>query len=147
MWLEEKKWQEIRRLVPIPSVDGIIIKDGKVLLLKRSVKPVGKWCLPGGRIEFRESAESAAEREVFEETGLRTYIDKLVGVYSDPDRDRRFHSVSIAYIMKVTGGKLRINGESTDAKYFRRLPKDMAFDHAKMVRDAFKCLKPHRRIK
>ncbi|MBI2173296.1 MAG: NUDIX hydrolase [Candidatus Aenigmarchaeota archaeon] len=141
MWLEEKTWQKIRKLVPIPSVDGVIIKDGKVLLLKRAVKPAGKWCLPGGRIDFRESAESAAKREVFEETGLRTTVERLVGVYSEPNRDKRRHAVSIAYIMKLTGGKLRINDESSDAKYFDRLPPNMAFDHAKMVRDAFKILR------
>lgn len=144
MRIDEKTWQKIRKLVPIPSVDGVIIKDGKVLLLKRNVKPTGSWCLPGGRIEFRESAESAAKREVFEETGLRTKVDRLVGVYSEPKRDKRWHAVSIAYIMKLTGGKLRINDESTDARFFRRLPPKMAFDHAKMVRDAFKILKTKR---
>src|SRR3989338_2570723 len=102
MWIEERMWQKIRKLVPIPSVDGVIIKDGKVLLLKRAVKPVGKWCLPGGRIEFRESAENAAEREILEETGLRTKVKRLVGVYSEPKRDNRWHAVSIAYIMKLT---------------------------------------------
>ena len=141
MWIEERMWQKIRKLVPIPSVDGVIIKDDKVLLLKRAVKPVGKWCLPGGRIEFRESAENAAEREILEETGLRTKVKRLVGVYSEPKRDNRWHAVSIAYIMKLTGGKLRINEESSDAKYFSRLPPNMAFDHAKMVRDAFKILR------
>lgn len=143
MWIDKRTYEKIRRLVPIASVDGVIIKDGKVLLLKRNITPKGYWCLPGGRIEFRESAENAVKREVHEESGLRTKIDRLVGVYSDPKRDKRWHAVSIAYLLKITGGKLHINEESTDAKFFHpgRLPKNMAFDHDRMIKDAFKILR------
>ena len=146
MWIDEKTYRMIRSKVSVPAADGVIIKDRKVLLLKRNFRPKGKWCLPGGHVNYRESVENAIRREVLEETGLRTSIRKLIGVYSDPKRDKRWHAVSTAYLLNITGGTLRINEESSDFGFFLpgKLPKGMAFDHAKIIRDAFKCLKSYR---
>ncbi len=143
MWIDDKTYRMIRSKVPVPAADGVIVKDGKVLLLRRNFRPKGKWCLPGGHVNYRESVENAIRREVLEETGLRTSISRLIGVYSDPKRDRRWHAVSVAYILKTKGGKLRISDESSDFGFFppNRLPKGMAFDHAKIIRDAFKLIR------
>ena len=70
---------------PKLTADGLILKDKKVLLIKRKNYPFkGKWALPGGFVEYNEKTEDTAIREVFEETGLNTKINSLVGVYSDP---------------------------------------------------------------
>ena len=143
MWIDDKTYNLIRSKVPVPAADGVIIKENEVLLLKRNFRPKGSWCLPGGQVNYREKVEDTVCREVLEETGLRTRIKKLIGVYSDPKRDSKWHAVSVAYLLDITGGKLCINEESSKYGFFPigKLPKNMAFDHRNVIRDAFKILK------
>ncbi|RKX48535.1 MAG: ADP-ribose pyrophosphatase, partial [Thermotoga sp.] len=74
--------------------------------------------------------------EVKEETNLETEIDYLFGVYSDPDRDPRGHTVSIVYVLKRRGGTLRGGDDAEDARFFPldELP-ELAFDHGKILSD------------
>jgi 8-oxo-dGTP diphosphatase len=125
---------------PKLTVDGLILKNKKVLLIKRKNYPFkGKWALPGGFVEYKEKTEDTAIREVFEETGLKTKINTLVGVYSDPNRDPRGHTVSVIYLLKICGGKLKSSDDASDAKFFdlNQLPK-LAFDHNKIIKDALR---------
>jgi len=125
---------------PKLTVDGLILKDKKVLLIKRKNYPFkGKWALPGGFVEYKEKTEDTAIREVFEETGLKTRINNLVGVYSDPNRDPRGHTVSVIYLLEICGGKLKSSDDASDAKFFdlNQLPK-LAFDHNKIIKDALR---------
>jgi len=125
---------------PKLTVDGLILKDKKVLLIKRKNYPFkGKWALPGGFVEYKEKTEDTAIREVFEETGLKTKINNLVGVYSDPNRDPRGHTVSVIYLLEICGGKLKSSDDASDAKFFdlNQLPK-LAFDHNKIIKDALR---------
>ena len=125
---------------PKLTVDGLILKDKKVLLIKRKNYPFkGKWALPGGFVEYKEKTEDTAIREVFEETGLKTKINNLVGVYSDPNRDPRSHTVSVIYLLEICGGKLKSSDDASDAKFFdlNQLPK-LAFDHNKIIKDALR---------
>lgn len=125
---------------PKLTVDGIILKDKKILLIKRKNYPFkGKWALPGGFVEYKEKTEDTAIREVFEETGLKTKINNLVGVYSDPNRDPRDHTVSVIYLLEICGGKLKSSDDASDAKFFdlNQLPK-LAFDHNKIIKDALR---------
>ena len=86
---------------PKLTVDGILLKKGEILLIKRKNPPFkNSWALPGGFVEYGEKTEDAVLREFFEETGLKTTIKKLIGVYSDPDRDPRGHTVSIIYLIE-----------------------------------------------
>ena len=125
---------------PKLTADGLILKDKKVLLIKRKNYPFkGKWALPGGFVEYKEKTEDTAIREVFEETGLKTKINNLVGVYSDPNRDPRDHTVSVIYLLEICGGKLKSSDDASDAKFFdlNQLPK-LAFDHNKIIKDALR---------
>jgi 8-oxo-dGTP diphosphatase len=92
--------------------------------------------LPGGFVELGESTEVAVVREVREETGLDTRVERLVGVYSDPARDPRGHTVAVAYSLETLGGELRAGSDAEDVVLLdpEVLP-PMAFDHAKIVAD------------
>ncbi len=73
-----------------------------MLLIRRKNAPFkGRYALPGGFMESGETAETAARRELKEETGISVTRLRLVGVYSDPRRDPRGHAVSIAYVARV----------------------------------------------
>ena len=77
---------------------------------------------------------------MLEETGLETKINDLVGVYSDPDRDPRGHTVSVVYLLDVCGGCLSGGGDdASEAKFFdlEHLP-ELAFDHDSIVKDVFR---------
>jgi len=79
-----------------------ILPDGRIVLIQRSDS--GKWGLPGGMIDWGEDIPTAAGRELEEETGLKlTKIRGLRGVYSDPQRDPRLHSISILVEVEAEG--------------------------------------------
>jgi 8-oxo-dGTP diphosphatase len=124
---------------PALTVDGIILKDHAVLLIQRKNKPFqGAWALPGGFVEYGETTEHAVIREILEETGLHVRIVQLVGVYSDPHRDPRGHTVTVAYLVEPIQGILKAGDDACTAKYFNKdeLP-ELSFDHARIIQDAF----------
>lgn len=126
---------------PKLTVDGVILKNNRILLIKRRNLPFkDKWAFPGGFVGYGEKTEDAVIREVLEETGLETKINDLVGVYSDPDRDPRGHTVSVVYLLDVCGGCLSGGGDdASEAKFFdlEHLP-ELAFDHDSIVKDVFR---------
>ncbi len=122
---------------PRLTVDGAIVQEGTILLVKRNITPFkNRWALPGGHVEYGEKVEDASVREVLEETGLKVEIEKLFGVYSDPGRDPRGHTVTIVYLMNIVGGKLKSGDDASDARFFEleKLPQ-LAFDHNKIIND------------
>lgn len=125
---------------PALTVDGVLIEDGSILLIQRKHSPFqGSWALPGGFVEYGEKTEDALIREISEETGLETKIRALLGVYSDPHRDPRGHTVTVAYLIERVDGVVKAGDDAIGAKFFKanELP-DLAFDHAIIVKDAFK---------
>jgi 8-oxo-dGTP diphosphatase len=125
---------------PALTVDGVLIQDHAVLLVQRKHSPFqGSWALPGGFVEYEEKTENAIIREMTEETGLRTQIRGLLGVYSDPHRDPRGHTVTVAYLMESVGGTLEAGDDATSVKFFKvdELPA-LAFDHAMIIQDAIR---------
>ena len=125
---------------PRLAVDMIIeYPDGKIVLVERGVEPFrGKWAIPGGGVEIGETVENAARREAKEETGLDIKLKKIVGIYSDPDRDPRGHTVSIVYLAEPVGGELKADTDAADAIITDDfVNRDLAFDHRKMLQDAF----------
>jgi len=122
---------------PRVAVDGLVRYRGKlVAVLRRNPPFQGVPALPGGFVELGETCAAAVVREVREETGLRTHVAKIVGVYSDPDRDPRGHVVSIAFALRVVGGRLRGGSDAAAILLLEtgRVPR-LAFDHTRIVRD------------
>jgi 8-oxo-dGTP diphosphatase len=122
---------------PKLTTDGAIIKDGKILLIRRKNEPFkGKWALPGGFVEYGEKVEYAVIREVKEETGLITKIKEIFGIYSDPNRDPRGHTVTIVFLLNIITGKLNAQDDADSVKFFNlnKLP-DLSFDHRIIIED------------
>ncbi len=127
------------------TVDAVILcEDESIALIKRKNDPYkGSWALPGGFVEWGETVESAVVREAKEETGLEIDVIKLVGVYSDPERDPRGHTVTVCYLTKKIGGNLKADSDASSAQCFKKdeiLKLKLAFDHDIILKDAIKLL-------
>ncbi|MBP1619323.1 MAG: ADP-ribose pyrophosphatase [Acidobacteria bacterium] len=124
---------------PVLTVDALIADPAHgVVLIRRGGPPfAGRWALPGGFVEHGETCEAACVREAREETGLSVEPVALVGVYSDPARDPRFHTCSVVYQCRVAGGRLRGGDDAAAARWFADLTGVvLAFDHARILADA-----------
>lgn len=126
---------------PLLTVDCVVFdRAGRLLLIKRANPPFkGVYALPGGFVDVGETVEQAALRELHEETGIAGKSVKLIGVYSDPKRDPRGHSVSCAFLvrpklMHVSGGD-----DAASAAFVSNWKKaKLAFDHNAILADALK---------
>ena len=123
---------------PLPTVDILIELAGQgIVLIERRNPPFG-WALPGGFIDYGESAEHAAVREAEEETGLKVELTGLLGVYSDPGRDPRQHTLSLVYTAQALNpAALKAADDAMQAQIFApgRWPSPLAFDHALILED------------
>jgi ADP-ribose pyrophosphatase YjhB (NUDIX family) len=104
---------------PIVGVGAVIVRDGKVVLIRRRYEPLkGHWSLPGGTVEVGETLEAALAREMLEETGLVVGIGPLIEVFDRIMRDAegrvRYHFVLADYLCWPIGGELRA-GSDVDA--------------------------------
>ncbi len=129
---------------PYLTTDGIIeVYEGElfrgIVLIERKNPPVG-LALPGGFVDVGEKVEDALIREMKEETALDVQIIRLLNVYSDPNRDPRFHTASVVYVTRAEGEPK--GGD--DAKEAHIYPlneitfEKLVFDHAKILRDYLK---------
>jgi protoporphyrin/coproporphyrin ferrochelatase len=129
---------------PALTTDCVIYdSQARVLLVRRGHEPfAGSYALPGGFIDIGETAEAACRREVHEETGIEVAELRLVGIYSDPNRDPRGHTASVAYMSSLAAAPpLRPGSDAAGAKWisdWRSLP--LAFDHAQILADAERLL-------
>lgn len=146
--ITEKEIEGKRRLVclhcgkiyyqnPFPTVDIIIEKGEGIVLINRKNPPYG-WALPGGFVDYGESLEEAAKREVKEETNLDIKELKQFCVYSTPGRDPRFHTISTVFTGKGEG-KLKASDDAKEIKIFKKdeIPSVLAFDHKRILEDYF----------
>ena len=128
---------------PALTVDCVVVDArGWVLLVRRANPPFkGRYALPGGFVEIGEPVEEACRRELREETGMRTGRLRLIGVYSDPKRDPRGHTCSVAFLARVKRATAKAGDDAAAAEWVEhrsRLP--LAFDHAKILADARRLL-------
>lgn len=120
---------------PFPTVDIIIeISDG-IILIERKNPPFG-WALPGGFVDYGESLGAAAIREAKEETSLEVHDLRLLGCYSDPERDSRMHTISTVYV-GTGSGTPRAADDAVNIAIFRldSLPEKLCFDHSRILAD------------
>ena len=122
---------------PAPTVDIIIAYGEGIVLIKRRNPPHG-WALPGGFVDYGETVEAAAVREAKEETGLTVELTGLLGVYSDPRRDTRQHTISVVFTAQALDpDELAAGDDAGEVAVFplSRLPEPLAFDHARILDD------------
>lgn len=132
-----------RPKTPALTVDVIIEMhdrpESPVVLIERKYPPHG-WALPGGFVDVGETVSTAAVREALEETCLEVTLDVLLGCYSDPARDTRGHTVSLAYIAHATGEPKAADDAANvlllnpcDPAELAKV--SLAFDHARILAD------------
>jgi len=126
---------------PLLTVDCVVFdRADRLLLIKRGHPPFkGKFALPGGFAEVGETVEAAALRELREETGINGAIVRLIGLYSNPKRDPRGHTVSAAFLVRPKSTRVRGGDDAASAAFvadWRELK--LAFDHNVIVADARK---------
>ncbi len=130
---------------PSLTTDIFIYNENKeFILIKRRNNPYKNyWALPGGFVDYGESVEDAAIRESKEETTIDVELDKLVGVYSKPNRDPRGHTISIVFTAKGNMDDKKADDDAIDIDTFTKEKiKEMklAFDHDKIINDCLKLI-------
>lgn len=124
---------------PVPTVDVILQRNSKILMIRRKKDPFKRHlALPGGFVNEGETVEEAMKREAKEETSLEVEPIDILGVYSDPKRDPRRHSLSVVFVGIVVGGQDRAGDDAASIEWvdladFEK--QELAFDHAQMLRD------------
>ncbi|NJL81874.1 MAG: NUDIX hydrolase [Chloroflexaceae bacterium] len=139
-------WRYVKTLLkvifrhPLPGAVIIpILPDGQIVLVRR--RDTGQWSLPGGLVDWGETVATAARRELREETGLELIkLRRLVGVYSNMERDPRIHSIAILVEAEVQGAlAVEDAAEISEARAFslEAVPGNLAHDHDRLLSDYF----------
>jgi len=114
---------------PIVGVGGVIIEDGRALLIRRGSEPLrGEWSIPGGTLELGESLQEGVARELREETGLEVRVLELIEVFDRifpqdgpqalvANRQPRFHFVIVDYLCERIRGEPRAGSDVTDVAF------------------------------
>ena len=128
-----------RPTTPLLAADAIIEladKPGRpIVLIERKNPPYG-WAIPGGFMDIGERLEVAAIREAKEEVCLDVELKALLGMYSDPKRDDRGHTVTAVYVAEATGEPKAADDAKNLAVFdLDNLPEELAFDHAQVIED------------
>jgi len=126
-----EEWKQPKLTVDMLVEDG----NGRVLLIRRRNPPHG-WALPGGFVDYGETLEKAAVREIREETGIEATITAQFHTYSDPARDPRHHTVTTVFLGQGRG-EPQAGDDAVEARYFflDELPAPLAFDHEAVLGD------------
>ena len=126
-------------ITPLLAADVIIeltdFPDRHIVLIERSNPPNG-WAIPGGFVDLGEIVEQAAVREALEEVCLNVRLLALLGIYSDPSRDTRGHTVTAVYVGEAEGMPIAAD-DAKNCRLFNldELPEPLAFDHAQVLAD------------
>ena len=102
---------------PKLGASACVWKDGKVLLIQRGKPPLGLWSLPGGHVEFGETAVAAAERELLEETGVTADLTTFVGLYEIIREKPLFHYAIACYGGRWRSGEAQASSDALEARW------------------------------
>jgi 8-oxo-dGTP diphosphatase len=131
-------------ITPLLTVDSVILVNNKkdIVLIHRKNPPFqGELALPGGFVDIGETVEEACIREAYEETNINVKIIRLIGVFSEPNRDPRGHTVSIAFLCEPKT-KIEKPKAKDDASSLEMIPLAeisslrLAFDHLEIIKSA-----------
>ena len=137
---------------PIVGVGGVVVRDNRVLLIRRGQEPLkGEWTIPGGMLELGESLKDGVKRELLEETGLRVRPIEPLLVFDRVQKNGeriQYHYVIVDFICRPAGGRLKPASDVLDARWvlreelpgYRVTPKA-----AKVIADAFEWVQSHKR--
>jgi len=127
-------------ITPLVAVDAVIrYKKSMIVLIMRKNPPFrGEFALPGGFVDIGETVEDACIREAYEETNINVKIIKLIGVFSEPNRDPRGHTLSVAFLCEpLTDSEEPIAKDDAEALRIVDITDishlDLAFDHKDII--------------
>ena len=126
-------------ITPLIAADIITeltdLPERPIILIERLNPPFG-WAIPGGFVDVGESVERAAIREAKEEISLDVQLLSLLGIYSDPKRDSRGHTVTAVYVAQAQGmPKAADDAKNLKIVTEKQLPDQLVFYHAMVLQD------------
>jgi 8-oxo-dGTP diphosphatase len=128
----------IRPVTPAIAVDAIIEmadRPGRPIVLIERKNPPHGWAIPGGFVDVGETLEAAVVREAKEETSLDIVLKLLLGIYSNPARDPRGHTVTPVYIAEAVGEPRAADDAGNLELYLPQYCPRLAFDHDLIIAD------------
>jgi ADP-ribose pyrophosphatase YjhB (NUDIX family) len=125
-------------VTPLLAVDAVIEYNGKLVVIDRLNPPLGlAW--PGGFVDVGENLHTAVKREAAEEVNLKIDIVDLIGIWDDPDRDPRGHTISVVYLCKAVAGSPVAKDDAKEVRLYtvgEALQLNMIIDHGDMLKQA-----------
>ncbi len=127
---------------PVVGIGAVVIRDGKVLLIRRGVAPGrGLWAVPGGSLELGETLQQGAEREILEETGITIRAREPIYAFDfferDPDGRIRFHFVVVDLAADYIRGDVKGADDALEARWLA--PGEL--DHLPVSKNTLKLLR------
>ena len=111
----------MRPEAPVVAVGGVVVRDGRVLLIRRGKAPLrDRWTIPGGRVELGETLVEALVREMAEETALRVEPLELLTIFDRIERDAEgvvYHFVIVDYLCRWLSGEARAGSDAREVAW------------------------------
>ena len=128
----QKQYELFRKYFPFSCVDIVLLRDDSVLLTKRAIPPYrGKWHLPGGIIRRNETMRKAVKRIGRKELQVDVKIIRFIGSFENPNRYR--HDISHCFLCATRTGLIKLDSESSRAKFFQKIPKNTIPFHKNII--------------